>query len=548
MTTRVDAHISNTLNAKRIRLSTLRATGLVLWSVLVIVQWLSWSGKQDYITTFLAIAGGIIGTVCFLRQNLLAAYPISTSMMLGYVSYYFLLPPLATVLEGKPLTYNLDHPELVLFHALVSLLLLICAHTFYRNWHPLKGLRWFISRKIYQPFGFFRPPTNLHLLVMGSIGLMAMGVEVFIVGVYQGEAVGIINKLMQGLYPLAYLPYVIMVRKLIDQDSGFDRKWLLILFGYTILIAIVSLGRNSRAALYMGFASIILAYFYGMVIGFYKVNLGRLLVTLLVVIATSGPITDLAISIVVIRGTRTDISARDLVLETIKVFQDKKTLKLYRTYAAQIGSAWDEGYVENPFMARLSNLKYADNSINFALSMSGSTREYMREIEIQRIWANFPRPLIETLGLPVDKDFIGAGSSGDFMLYAVTGYTYVLGGYRTGSIFGNGYALFGWLYPFVFALLLLLIFPLADALTSRTAIARMNPSKCEWAPTLSPMAIIGFYSLFFYLTSAATGSESMSDLVSYLLRGWIQILFVYVLAYWIAYIPVKMNGRKHVSP
>ncbi len=76
----------------------------------------------------------------------------------------------------------------------------------------------------------------------------------------------------------------------------------------------------------------------------------------------------------------------------------------------------------------------------------------------------------------------------------------------------------------------------------------MNPSKGEWAPTLSPMAIIGFYSLFFYLTSAATGSESMSDLVSYLLRGWIQILFVYVLAYWIAYIPVKIIGRKHVSP
>lgn len=538
----LDAQKINIKSGKLLRLAKLRSGGLAIWSVLVIVQWIWWLGEQDFITTVLTIAGGVIGTIIFLNRYLLATYPISTSMMLGYVSYYFLLPPLATVLEGKPLTYNLDHPALVLFHALVGLLLLIGADTIYRNWQPLWTLRWFVSQRIYHSFGFFSAPTNLHLLVMGSIGLMAMAVQIFIVGVYQGEAVGPINKFMQGLYPLAYLPYVIPVRKLIDHESRFDRKWLLILFGYTILIAIVSLGRNSRASLYLGFASIILAYFYGLLVGFYKVNSGKLLVTLLVITLASGPITDLAISMVVVRGARTDISAMDLVMETIQVFQDKETLEPYRRSVTRTGSAWDEAYLENPFMARLCNLKYADNSIDLALSMSDSIRVYMHEIEMQRILANFPRPLIKTLGLPVDKDSVGAASSGDFMLYAVTGYAYVIGGYRTGSIFGNGYALFGWLYPFVFALLLLLIFPLADALTSRTTIARMNPSKGTWAPIISPMAIIGFFSWFFYLTSAATGSESISDLVSYLLRGWIQILFVYGLIYWISYIPIKMIG------
>jgi hypothetical protein len=540
MTRSVEAQMTNTPNGNRTMLNRLRKAGLTAWSIVVIVQWLWWFGKQDYIATFLTIAGGVIGIVIFLRRNLLAEYPISTLMMLGYLSYYFLLPPLATFIEGKSLTNNLDRPALVLLHAFVSLVSLILAHSIYRHWRPAMSIRWFVSRKIYQRFGFFRAPTSFHLLIMGSIGLIAMAVQVFIVGNYKEEVLGFSNKLMQGLYPLAYLPYVILVRKLIGQDGRYDRKWLFILLGFTILISIVSLGMNSRASLYAGVTSIFLAYFYGLAVGFYKGTLWKMVLTIFVVIVISGPTTDLADSMVIARESRSKISAAELVSETIKVFQDKEALNSFQMYGREIGSVSDEWYVDNLFMARLCNLKYADLSIHLALSMGKFTKAYMREIEIQRILINFPRPLIKILGLPVDKDFVGAASSGDFMLYAATGNEYVLGGFRSGSIFGNGFALFGWFYPIVFSLIVMFTFPLADSLTSRISVMPSNQSGSKWVPLFSPMVIIGFFSWFIYLTSAAAGIESLLGLLNYLLRGWIQILVVYVIIYWITYIPLKM--------
>jgi hypothetical protein len=549
MTTHIDIQIANIQKSKSIQLYRIVTAMLVVWSVVVLVQWLWWFEQQDYVATFLTYVGGVIGMIVFFRRNLLVAYPVSTTMMLGYVSYYFLLPPLATFLEGKPLTNNLYHPALVLFHATVSLLSLIGAFTIYSRWRIMQGLRWFVSRKIYQPFGLFRTPSNQHLLVMGSAGLIAMGVQIFVVGMYQNGALGIINKFMQGLYPLAYLPYVVLVRKVIDPTGRFDRKWLPVLFGYTILIAFVSLGRNSRVAILVGIASIILVYFYGLAVGFYradKSSVRKIALAAFALIVLSGPIIDLATSMMVVRGTRTKISALELVSETITTFRDKEALNQYRLYQAENISGWDERYLDNVFAARLSNLKYADNSIDLALSMGRFTKEYIREIEEQKILAIFPRPIINALGLLVDKAQVEAASSGDFMYYAVTGSPYALGGFRTGSIFGNGYALFGWWYPLVFAMLVTLIFPFADSLTTKIAVPRVNQSGSEWIPCLSPVAIVGFFTWFFYLTSAATGAESISSLVNYLLRGWIQTLFVYALLFWVTYIPLKMISRRYV--
>ncbi len=161
-------------------------------------------------------------------------------------------------------------------------------------------------------------------------------------------------------------------------------------------------------------------------------------------------------------------------------------------------------------MARLCNLKPADSSIDLALSMGKFSKDYLREIEIQKILAAFPKPLIELFKLPVDKDFVVAASPGDFLLYAATGNPYVLGGFATGSVFGIGYAILGWGYPFVFSLLAVLIFSLADALTTRIGVPQFDRSENKWVPCLSSMVIVSFFTWFFYLTSAATAAESIS--------------------------------------
>ena len=177
------------------------------------------------------------------------------------------------------------------------------------------------------------------------------------------------------------------------------------------------------------------------------------------------------------------------------------------------------------------------------MGMDDTKKRYFRRLEFERSLSAFPRPLLEGLGLDVDKDFVGGSSGGDLLLYAVTGNSYVLGGFRAGSIFGSGYALFGWLYPLVLALSAPLLFALADALTSRTRTSGAEGGPGGWLPVLSPMAIIGFFAWFSYFTSAARGMESFSSLSYYLLRGWLEVLAIYAVAYWVSFYAVKPFAR-----
>jgi hypothetical protein len=519
--------------------------GLIIWSVLVILQSILFWGKQDVLTTMMILAGGSIGVTAFFSSDLLKKYPIATSMMIGYVSYYFLLPPLATLVEWKPTSNNLLHPTLVLLHAIICLIFFFLAYTVYRKSSPLQKLRWLISKNLYKPIGFFKPPSNTHLLLMGSIGLLSIGYEYFVAGGYQRAPEGTINKLIQGFYPLAYLPYVIFVNKIIGKEKSNSRIWIIILSIYTILLGIVSLAWNSRAALFMGVASIMLAFLYGIATGLYKLSkatMQKMAIMAIAIILLSGPITDLAISMVAVRSMRTQISATELVAETIKIFQDKATLNRYRNNAIGNNSSdwYDWSYVDNLFLDRMSNLKFADISLDIAISIGNTTRTYLREIEIQKIFAIFPQPVISLFNLPVDKNLVTKASSGDFMIYAATGNQYALGRFQTGSIFANGYALLGWAYPLAVSLLMLLIFPLTDALTSRMTITTLGQNQKRWIPLFSSAVVITLFTRFFFLTSAATGSESISAMGAYLIRGWIQVAFVYGISYWITYFPLKL--------
>lgn len=527
---RNDSGVANTVGGNGPNLNRVRVVGLAFWSAIVVWQSLWWFQEQGVASAGLVVVGGILGINVFLRRKVLAAYPLSSSMMLGFTSYYFVLPPIVTLLEGKPLTNNLDNPILVFLHAVICLLCLVSAHAIYRRWNLLQKLRWFVAERIYRPFGFFRSPSNLHLLAMGGVGLLAIGVQVFIAGAAQRDVLGVGNKFMQALYPLVYLPFCMIVRAAMGDDNRTGRNWLFILAGYSVLLVMLSVGRNSRAAFLAGAMSVGLVYIYGSLVGLFRAHVLRVRTLLVAIVGfalVAGPISDLAVSMVIVRGSRAEISASELILETIQTFQDKLAIQERLLSDLETRAGWDERYVDSLFMSRLANLKYADNSITLASGMGDGQRSYVRELEFQRVLSVFPRPLIEGLGLPVDKDFVGAASGGDLMLYAATGNRYVLGGFRTGSIFGSGYALFQWWYPLLMVLPGLVIFALADSLTTRG----ISRSESGWVPVFSPMAIIGFFTWFFYLTSAATGTDSFSGLAQYILRGWMQVLVVYVFAY-----------------
>ena len=518
------------------RLVNRRGLGLMLWAALVVFQLLYWLTGENLVAGLFTLGGGLLGVSTLLRRNLLLAYPISTSMLLGYTVSYFLLPPIATLSEWKPLTNNLDHPTLVFFHSFVCFLFLLGTHKIYRRIRILNGLRNFVSNRIYRPFGFFRAPSNMHLLLMGGFGMLAMSYQTFFVAVGAQElALGVTSKVIQGIYPLAYLPYCILVRPLLGDSIKLSPRWGWILTSYTAFLVVVSIGGNSRAAFLLGIVSFGMVYAYGTLIQLFSLRTKTIVLALTAIFLVEGFVVDLATSMVIVRGQRADISPVQLISETINTFWDKQEIAFRRIGDTTELAAWDERYLDNLFLARVSNLKFADNSIDLATKQSGAEQSRFRDLEWQRTLSVFPRPVIHGLGLPVDKDLTGTSSGGDLMLYTTTGDFEALRGSRTGSLFGSGFALFGWFYPLVLSVVAAFLFALADAQTTRKALPTSDPTRIAWTPTFNPLAIVTFFTWSFYLTSAATGVESMSGLSQFILRGWLQVFLLYISAYWIGY-------------
>jgi len=529
-----------------------RTAFLLCWSVLVAMQSLLWLSAENVAAALVVITGGTLGVHVMGRSARLRAYPISTSIMLGYVTSYFLLPPVATLLEWKPLTYNLAYPVLGFWHALVCLLVLLATHKLYRKSALAMRTRLLIVNGVYRPLGFFRTPGNLQLVIMGGIGLCAMVYQVFLIGSgngASGNGGGALNRFMQAMYPLAYVPYCMLVRPLIGARVWVpvDKRWKLALVGYTVVLAGVSISSNSRSLVLIGVISLCLLAGYGAVTRMLPMHLfrmRRMVPALIVILLLQGPLSDLATSMVIARAQRNDVSAGQLLSATMETMQNKDAIRERQIAdATDDNQTWDERYLDNLFLARLSNMKFADATLDLALREDSTAQSDLRKLEWQRVLSVFPAPVIDALGLPVDKDLVTTSSVGDLMLFTVTGDHEALGGFRTGSIFGSGYALFGWLYTAVLAVLALLTFVLADAQTTRRIIRSPTGGAPRWIPVFSPLAVTRYYTWVFYLTSAATGIESLSGLAQFIMRGWIEGAVVYAFTYWISRVVLHVLGK-----
>lgn len=60
-------------------------------------------------------------------------YPLSTFMITGFILCFIVLPIPATLLEFKPVSYNLHNPIICFFNIYLCLIALILAHCIYKT-------------------------------------------------------------------------------------------------------------------------------------------------------------------------------------------------------------------------------------------------------------------------------------------------------------------------------------------------------------------------------------------------------------------------------
>jgi hypothetical protein len=234
------------------------------------------------------------------------------------------------------------------------------------------------------------------------------------------------------------------------------------------------------------------------------------------------------------------------VQETFRTLSDKRSIEAARKpdpVANSASTEWDEYYVSNLFLSRLCNLKFADETLALAVRL-GSTQR-IQSLEMQHLLSIFPRPIIDALGLPVDKDLVSTSSGGDLLLFANTNDYDVLRGFRTGSLFASGYALFDWFYPLLLGVIVAFTFALMDANTTRRRVEPNEFNGQRWMPVFNPLQVVMYYAASFYLTSAASGVEAFSTLPFLFIRGWIETLLVYLFGFWVSRCVAALLGGKN---
>ncbi len=473
-----------------------------------------------------AMAWWII-TEIFFRPNIIMNYPLSFFLIFAFGLTQFLLPLLFTTLEGKPLIFNLEMPEQVFLHSFAALGVLTLAHSVYRFLSKIRRKNIF---PLLTKAGFFVPPSYLQLFMMGIIGILAQ-YYVYFVAPDVGAAVtgSASDKLIQGLIPFSYAPFFIPFGKLYGHEKAMPKKVIPFLIVFTVALFAVSMGRNSRGAFMLGFASIGFAYGLGLLLGVFRTRLFTLRNAFIVGISVwllIGPVADLGTAMVIVRGDRDEASAAEMLELTLEAYGDKDAIRRRRLEDQSEGleSDWDERYLDNIFTARLSNIKFNDMSL-VQQAKVGTYDPNMFDRSMDYIMGALPEPFLKVFNIDVDKEYVYSMSLGDY-LYLIAGGQGFIAGMRTGHFAGTGMAAFGWWYLLFLGIGAIPLFYLFDVFLIKTSDPNSTDQSENQKFHFSFCVILELTRIFLFLSF-----ESVVMLATFLIRGWIQMVLLYFLMF-----------------
>lgn len=499
--------------------------------LLLVLPWigLAWQSvlaqsSEDVVCAFLAASGSFLLFFDSFRPHRLVRYPMSSLVMLGFAVTLQLGPLLFTALEGHTITFNLLVPIRTFGHGVLASTVCVLAHAIYRQARWLAQARKLVQRLLVQLL-IFKPLHATEVILMGFIGVFALGLSSWFSSLVQST---VVFKFIQGFQFFSVIPSAFVLNGLWSRKDGSNvaasKISLMLFFLFMLLILLVSAGRNARAPFVVPVACLLIGLALEWLYGLIKIRVSSVLSVILAIVLLLPLASDLATAMVMVRGLRNNIPPAELVYETLSQLQDRDAIQRYRiaTSDLELTTDWSETYVSNVFLARFTNAKFPDNSLDNASRLSPSAREEFASFQWWRLLSILPGPVMDMLGLPVAmKDEVTKYSFGDKLYSLASGSVSVLGGFRTGHFFGSGMAAYGYAYLFVLLLGLLLVFPLVDAHTL------VGPQAVSSVPTVSIVAITQFIAWFSF-----SGPESVTVLLSFPLRGFIEPVLLFALARW----------------
>lgn len=498
----------------------------VILAVCAVYQCLFFWSSENMIALSCVLFGWVLLTQFFLTPGILNTYPLSTFLIIGFTATQLYFPLVFTSVELKPIVFNLELPHEVFMHSIASLLVLLLAHYLYR-FLPLQTKRG--PNSILYRAGFFQPPEEAQLWMIGGLGLLANVYVYFFSADTATQVTGSVqDKAIQALLPFSYAPYLIPFKKMYGSQEPRSKYIVPLLIIFTVLLFLISMAKNSRGAFMIGFTSVGFAYGLGLLLNIFKppvIGIKTMIIAIAGFWFITGPLADLGTAMVIVRSQRSDVSKAELIELTFKAFNDKQTIMLRRLGDKAFENDWDERYLDNVFTARFANIKFNDASLVQA-SKVGDSNPLMQKYTIDYIWGMFPDPILKRIKPDVNKEEVYAHSFGDYIYSLAGAGSNVYGGFRTGHFTGTGMAAFGWWYLVVLGVTMIPVFMLFDKLVMMQTVTQRGMGVRGQTLTFSVCGLLSITLIFMFLPM-----ESVANIITFIVRGFGQTFLLYFLIF-----------------
>ena len=448
----------------------------------------------------------------FLKEKYVKNYPFSFFMYLSMFMYRF-LPLIATLAEGKPITFGFERPfETFIFE---SILFLSSSVAFYLACKSSDKNKNNILQEVLYRSNFFQITPQV-IWLMGLFGTLIRLVNFSQGDVEYGDVGG---KFLLGLDYLMYAPLCLFFPELLRLK--FNNKK--ILWIYSSFIFILNIASNSRRQIIIPIGIIILLMFLFLVFKNLKItnyiSSKKLILIGLVLFVIINLLSKISLAMLYTRKVRGDLDKAELFQETIDVINDDALLERLEKSKEKNTSndrsyreGWTEYYVDNFMLARYANMRITDETLYYA-EMIGYSNKKM-QIDLQdRVLALFPTPILRIIGFHINKSDLEY-SRGDFL------YGRSYGSFLVTSHVADGLSTFGYVYFILQLLVNFLVFKLLN-----TFVYRKN-GMLFYAP-FALMNVFSFLGMF-------RNAQGIYGDFSYLIRGYLQGVLTYLIIFYVS--------------
>lgn len=506
-----------------------RKVGDVALFIACLLEIILFYSPVNIVGCFMTIVSWVIFSRVFLHRSIILLHPFSFLVFLS-MSMYRILPLYATLLEFKPISYRFEMGEQTFLLELLLYIVSCLAFALVTHRRPSNN---FITHTLYS-IGFYKPLNERQFWCLGFLGLLTQIYLQFVGKIETGDA---FHKLIQTFVFAKYAPFIMVFPILYNPFSKDVFKTNPKISFYITFIILLCFTGNSRQALLEPIMLLVILTFLAIIkskTSYQQYISSKVPFIALIAIGLIIPqLSDISDAMLLVRGSRSEISKQELFQRTLGLYLDKEELaqqkKIYDFNQVVVNKnkeGWTEDYLDNFALNRYSNIRISDMTLYHA-NRVGFGNKNMQKDFINGIIKLFPAPILNFLQIKADKDNIY--SRGDY-LYALSNQTPIFAGLRVTSHLADGLVTWGYWYFFIQFILFYIHFWLIDCFTYYDK-KRVVYSICGLIYT-------------YHFIGRFKNANGCSEEVGFIIRGFIQIIFIYYICTKLVYIATDIYRRK----